>query len=93
MKFLVGKTIIERSILKYVNVCNMQIVQPINFPHLPIYCTHTFHVRLWVFSCFLLFEMSVAALSMWSIVCIEAISVDTIRNAIGSFFFSHKKNG
>jgi hypothetical protein len=26
------------------HVCNMQIVQPINFPHLPMCCTHVFHV-------------------------------------------------
>jgi hypothetical protein len=48
-KFLIGK---RRFVFKCVNVgnvtyahvCNMQIVQPINFPHLPMSCTHVFHV-------------------------------------------------
>jgi hypothetical protein len=51
-KFLIGKKMIRRLIFKGVNVCNvtcahvcnMQIVQPINFPHLPMCCTHIFHV-------------------------------------------------
>jgi hypothetical protein len=44
-KFLIGK---RRFIFKcinvgnvmYAHVCNMQIVQPINLPHLPMCCTH-----------------------------------------------------
>jgi hypothetical protein len=51
-KFLIGKKMIERFIFKCVNVgnvtyahvCNMQIVQPINFPQLPMCWTHVFHV-------------------------------------------------
>jgi hypothetical protein len=26
------------------HVCNVQIVQPINFPHLPICCTHIIYI-------------------------------------------------
>jgi len=51
-KFLIGKKMIQRFIFKSVNVCNvtcahvcnMQIVQLINFPHLPMCCIHIFHV-------------------------------------------------
>ncbi len=51
-KFIIGKKMIERFIFQCANVCyvtcahvcNMQIVQPINFPHLPMCCTHIFHV-------------------------------------------------
>jgi hypothetical protein len=51
-KFLIGKKMIEKIIFKCVNVCNvtcghvcnMQIVQPINFPHLAMSSTHIFHV-------------------------------------------------
>jgi hypothetical protein len=47
-KFLNGKKMIERSIFKCVNVCNvtcahvcnMQIVQPINFPHFNVLYTY-----------------------------------------------------
>ncbi|KAH8936898.1 hypothetical protein BDL97_17G110700 [Sphagnum fallax] len=31
----------------YAHVCNMQIVQPINFPHLPMCCTHVCHVPIY----------------------------------------------
>jgi hypothetical protein len=51
-KFLIGTKIMERFIFKCVNVCdvtsahvcNMQSVQPFNFPHLPMCYTHVFHV-------------------------------------------------
>jgi hypothetical protein len=51
-KFLIGKKMIERLSFKCVNVCNvtcahvcnMQIVQPMKFPHLPMCCTQIFHV-------------------------------------------------
>jgi len=51
-KFLIGK---RRFMFKcgnvanftYAHVCNMQIVQPINFPHLPMYCTHVCHVPIY----------------------------------------------
>jgi len=51
-KFLIGKNMIDRFIFKCVNVgnvtyahvCDMQIVQPINFAHLPMCCTCIFHV-------------------------------------------------
>jgi hypothetical protein len=51
-KFLIGK---RRFIFKcgnvgnvtYAHVCNMQIVQPINFPHLPMCSTHVCHVPIY----------------------------------------------
>jgi hypothetical protein len=51
-KFLIGK---RRFIFKWVNVgnvtyahvCNMQIVQAINFPHLPMCCTHVCSVPIY----------------------------------------------
>jgi hypothetical protein len=36
----IEKKMVDWFILKCVNVCNMQIVQPINFPQLPMCCTH-----------------------------------------------------
>jgi len=52
INLLIGKKMIGRLTFKCVNVCNvtcahvcnMQIVQPIKFPHLPMRCIQIFHV-------------------------------------------------
>jgi hypothetical protein len=49
--------------------------------------------RLPVFSDFLLCEMSLEALFMWGLRCIEAEFMLNNLQCIWEFFFSHKKNG
>ncbi len=49
--------------------------------------------RLWVFSGFLLFEMSFEALFMCGLGCIEAKFLLNNFQCIWEFFFPHKKNG